>query len=329
MKFIDGWITFWPRLGFRHWPLLLALACHVLAQAEAHAQESQNLNIPLPTMGGQQLWTDHRWAAGWRMQRNAWTDHWRVLDNSDVRRAWGSREACLAKLNEHQAQADTPPAEAVVILLHGLMRTNDSMQPLAKAFQKSGRWQPICVSYASTRDTIEHHAWALRELVDNLPGKPRVAFVGHSLGNIVVRRALGLWQEDDLQGVLPRIERVVMLGPPNQGSALARQLSGLGVFEVITGASGQELGRVWEDLQSKLATPTCPFCIVAGELSENAWLKNPLLEGKGDFVVTVEETKLEGAAKTIVLPVLHSYLMSDQRAIQATLEFVEQPAEGR
>ncbi len=127
-----------------------------------------------------------------------------------------------------------------------------------QSFQKSGRWQPICVSYASTRDTIEHHAWALRELVDNLPGKPRVAFVGHSLGNIVVRRALGLWQEDDLQGVLPRIERVVMLGPPNQGSALARQLSGLGVFEVITGASGQELGRVWKISNRNWQRPPAP-----------------------------------------------------------------------
>lgn len=312
MKSFDRWL--------RLWPLLFILAGDVVAQA----QESQNLNIPLPTMGGQQLWTDHRWAAGWRVQHNVWTDHWRVLDDSDVRRAWGSRQACLAKLGEHQAQSQSPPAEAVVILLHGLMRTNDSMQPLAKAFQTDGNWQPISISYASTRDTIEHHAWALRELVDNLPGKPRIAFVGHSLGNIVVRRALGLWNEEDHQGVLPRVDRVVMLGPPNQGSSLARQLAGLGLFEAITGASGQELGRVWDDLQSKLATPKCPFCIVAGELPENVWLKNPLLDGKGDFVVTVEETKLEGASKTIVLPVLHSYLMSDPRAIQATLEFVEQ-----
>ncbi len=296
-----------------------------IGQAALHAQSSDNLNIPMPTLGGQQLWTDHRWVAGWRLQQNAWTEHWRVLDNSDVRRAWGSRDVCLAKLQQRQAQtAALSAADSVVILLHGLMRTNDSMRDLAEAFQATGRWQPIALSYASTQDSIDHHALALRELVDNLPGKPRIAFVGHSLGNIVVRRALGLWKADDAQQVLPRIERVVMLGPPNQGSALARHLSGLGLFEVLTGTSGQELGRVWDELQTKLETPACPFCIVAGELPENGLLKNPLLEGKGDFIVTVEETKLDGAAKTVVLPVLHSYLMTDPRAIQATLEFVDQ-----
>ena len=209
-------------------------------------------------MGGQQLWTDHRWAADWRVQHNAWTDHWRVLDNSNVRRAWGSREACLAKLNQHQSQTNSPPAAAVVILLHGLMRSSDSMQPVARAFQEAGHWQPLSYSYASTQDSIEHHAQALREYVDNLPGQPRLAFVGHSLGNIVVRRAIGLWQAEDAQKVLPRLQRMVMLGPPNQGSALAKQLAGLGLFEVITGAAGQELGHVWDELQTKLATPPLP-----------------------------------------------------------------------
>ncbi len=247
-----------------------------------------------------------------------------MLDDSNVRRAWGSRDACLAKLNEHQAESDTPPATSVVVLLHGLMRSSDSMQPLARALAETGQWQPLSYSYASTQDSIDHHAIALREYVDNLPGQPRLAFVGHSLGNIVLRRAIGSWQQADPQKVLSRMECVVMLGPPNQGSALAKQLSGLSLFEVITGASGKELGRAWDDLQSKLATPSCPFCIVAGELPESPVLKNPLLPGKGDFIVRVEETQLAGASKTVVLPVLHAYLMSDQRAIAATLDFISQ-----
>lgn len=301
----------------------LVMGLFIAGSCQLAAQESENLNIPMPTMGGQQLWTDHRWAAGWRVQHNAWTDHWRVLDNSDIRRSWGSREVCLNKLKEHQQRSLAPPAESVVVLLHGLMRSSDSMQTLSRAFQQAGQIQPIAFSYASSQDSIEHHAWALREMVDNLPGKPRVSFVGHSLGNIVVRRALGLWKEDDAFGVLPRIDRMVMLGPPNQGSSLARQLAGLGLFEILTGSSGQELGKAWDDLQAKLATPSFPFCIIAGELPDNSILKNPWLEGKGDFIVTVEETKLDGAAKSIVLPVMHSTLMTDKQAVQATLEFID------
>ncbi len=286
---------------------------------------AQNINIPLPTSGGQQLWTDHRWAAGWRMQQHAWTKHWRVLDSSNVRRAWGSREACLAKLAEHAAESQQPPPKSVVILLHGLTRTSDSMQPIARAFQTQGTWHTISFSYASTQDSIDHHASALRELVDNLPGQPRIAFVCHSMGNIVVRRALSLWREQDEQQVQQRLHRMVMLGPPNQGSSLAKQLSGLGLFETIIGAPGQELGRAWDEFQVKLATPPFPFCIVAGELPPNPLWNNPLLEGESDYIVTVEETRLDGAAQTITLPVLHTYLMSDPRVIEATLRFIDQP----
>ncbi len=305
------------------WRCLWALLWLAAMDWPVRAQESTNLNIPLPTMGGQQLWTDHRWSHGWRVQHNAWTDHWRVLDNSDVRRAWGSRQACIEKLEEHAAKAQGTPAKNVVVLLHGLMRSRDSMQTMAKAFEQTGHWQAITFGYASTQDSIEHHAEALREFVDNLPGKPRVAFVGHSLGNIVLRRTIALWNNQDPAQVLGRMHRVVMLGPPNQGSSLARQLSGLGVFETITGTSGQELGVVWQELQSKLATPACPFCIVAGELPDSPILKNPLLEGKGDLIVSVEETRLPGAAQTVIVPVVHSTLMTDPDVIRASMEFID------
>lgn len=282
------------------------------------------INWPMPTLGGKQFWTDHRWVAGWRLQHNALTNHWRVVDASNVRRAWGSREACLEKIDEHQARqsADATPA-AVVVLLHGLMRSTGSMDPLAKAFSQRGDFQPISFAYASTQASIDDHAAALREWVEHLPGRPEMSFVGHSLGNIVLRRTIALWQrEGDPEQVLPRMHRVVMLGPPNQGSSIARQLARLGLFEKITGTSGKELGVVWSDFQSSLASPACPFYIVAGDLSESS-LKNPLIVGQNDFVVTVDETKLDGAAEHIVVPVLHSFLMSDSRVIESTLKFIE------
>ncbi len=207
-----------------------------------HAQDESYLNVPMPTLGGQQFWTDYRYADGWRLQRNWLTDHWRVVDDSNVRRAWGSREACLAKFSEYQQQRRSSEPARVVVLLHGLMRSSDSMQPLARAVQDQG-WQPVVFGYASTQASIDEHAAAFRQVVDNLPGKPRLAIVGHSLGNIVARRAIKLWQDEgDPQSILKRLDHVVMLGPPNQGSSLARHLSGLGLFEKLTGTSGQNWG---------------------------------------------------------------------------------------
>ncbi len=54
--------------------------------------------------------------------------------------------------------------------------------------------------------------------------------------------------------------------------------------------------------------------IIAGDVSATS-LKNPLLGGQNDFIVTLDETRLDGASQTLVVPVLHAYLMSDRDVI--------------
>lgn len=313
------------------------------------------LNIELPTLGGKQFWTDHRWWNGWRIQYNHTLDHWRLIDDRSIRRAWGSKEAMLEALEEarqkkseqinpEQEKLDdaarktnatqnhpSPPPEEVVILLHGLMRTSSSMRPietkLSEKYAATAKRPPqvIRFSYASTRAPITSHAEALRELVENLPGKPRIKIAGHSLGNIVTRLAIAQWStKGDPQGVLSRIERVVMLGPPNQGSSFAKRLSQLGLFETITGKSGMQLGPQWDGFQENLGIPPCPFAILAGDLSGSS-IQNPLLDGPNDAVVTLDEAKLEGMSEFKTYPVLHSFLMQDPRCVEDAVDFLMQP----
>lgn len=52
-------------------------------------------NINFPTMGGEVFWNDLAEANGWRVQKNNITGHCRMLDNEDVRRAWGGEEAIM------------------------------------------------------------------------------------------------------------------------------------------------------------------------------------------------------------------------------------------
>ena len=47
----------------------------------------------MPTMGGVIFWDDIQECNGWRLQRNTFTGHYRILDPNDVRRAWGKGEA--------------------------------------------------------------------------------------------------------------------------------------------------------------------------------------------------------------------------------------------
>ena len=295
-------------------------------------------NLPLPTLGGKQFWTDHRWWYGWRVQYNKMADSWRLLDPSSVRRAWGTKEAMLAELAKIQAdneKSHTEPSD-VVVLLHGLMRSASSMKPIQTAIDEryasrdSDRKEPrsnkvpavVLFTYSSTRESITSHAEALREVVEHLPGRPRLRFVGHSLGNIVLRTAISQWRsQGDPTFALDRMERVVMLGPPNQGSSFAKTLGQLGLFETITGHSGMQLGPSWNEFAESLDRPPCPFAVIAGDLSPLR-IRNPFLKGPSDGVVTIEEAKLEGMDEFITVPVLHSFLMRDSTCVQTTVDYL-------
>ncbi len=282
-----------------------------------------NFNLPMKTGGGAQVWTDHAWRDGFRIQQNALTSHWRLLDKSDIRRAWGSREQVDAALELAKPKAQcTAGDKPTIVLMHGLMRTHHSFKKLGDQLEANGHENVIRFSYASTRTKISDHAAALREVLEDQPADTEFCFVGHSLGNIVTRHLIGDLQRDgDPTGILPRCRAMVMLGPPNQGAAIARRLAPTGLFGVVTGNAGIELGPRWDQLKARLAIPPFPFAIVAGDVSENV-IQNPLVDGGSDFVVSLEEAKLDGAEKIVSLPVLHSFLMSDDDACRFTTEFL-------
>jgi hypothetical protein len=292
-----------------------------------------NFNIPLPTLGGKQFWTDQRWHQGFRLQYNNTLKHYRILDPKDIRLAWGPKEAMVAQFDAIVTNKPYPPTpQHFVLLVHGLGRTADSMDPLADYLQEQATaaatsapapvLTPFTVSYASTRDSIQHHSQALCDLIEHLPPNAKISFVAHSLGNIVIRHAIGRWQRNgDPQKVLPRLQRFVMLGPPNQGSKLAERLSRLKLFEVVTGAAGQQLGKAWDDLQSELATPPLPFLIVVGTREDKA-IQHPLLNEANDGIVTKSEALLAGATSVEEYPQLHTYLMNDPAIMKSTWNFL-------
>ncbi|MFG0262253.1 MAG: esterase/lipase family protein, partial [Novipirellula sp. JB048] len=291
--------------------------------ADAKPRSPNPLVLLNKTAGGTQCWTDHRWVDGYRIQQNALTGHWRLLCKDNWRIAWGTRQHCEACLDGRLAE--TPPGptpERVVVLLHGLMRSHRSMALLEKDLKQRDDAAIIRFSYASTRCSIGDHAAALRELLERLPPQTKISFVGHSMGNIVTRHLIGdLQREGDPHQVLPRCEAMVMLGPPNHGAAIARRLNSAGVFDVVTGKSCRELGADWRDLEDRLATPPFPFAIVAGDLSSKA-LQNPLVEGASDYIVSLEEAQLDGAAAFHTVPTLHSFLMMDPQARDFTIDFL-------
>ncbi|MBN2217640.1 MAG: hypothetical protein JW719_09730, partial [Pirellulales bacterium] len=280
--------------------------------------------IAMPTGGGNQFWADELFFRGWRIQCNVLTDHYRLLDPDNRRHTWGTFDECRAKLDEIRRRDNLPPMKGrAVVVLHGLMRSRRSMAGLCKYLEEKGGFTAVNVSYPSTRRPIGEHARSLARVVENLEGIDEIYFVGHSMGNIVIRHYLGD-QIDPATG-RPRdrrFKRMVMLAPPNQGSELAEALGDNGLFTMIDGKPGQELGIDWAAIKDRLATPPFAFGVIAGGRGDGQGY-NPVLPGDDDGVVSVATTRLDGQADFLLLPVLHSFIMKDARAREATLRFLQ------
>ena len=275
-----------------------------------------NFNLRSKTNGGKQFWTDLRIQDGWRIQQNVLTDHYRLLDSKDIRHEWGTLTKCEATFQRFIGAGHIDPyKKRVIILLHGLVRTRGSMDSMDEYLRGRVAADVLNMTYASTRDTLEHHAEALHRILENIPEECDISFVCHSMGNLVIRRFFHRWQDT-------RISRVVMLAPPNQGSALGTMFHDYQLFATVWGTAGQEITVGFEALQTKLAVPPCEFGIIAGVYSSKI-LPNHLLEGANDLVVTVEETKLAGATDFRAVSSIHTRIMANTEVQRLTYLFLQ------
>lgn len=61
-------------------------------------------NIPMPTMGGEIWWRTIAEYKGWKIQQNYITHHARILDDKNVRIAWGTLNGMLAALKKIETE---------------------------------------------------------------------------------------------------------------------------------------------------------------------------------------------------------------------------------
>jgi len=212
--------------------------------------------------------------------------------------------------NDHIKQA---AEKEVVVLIHGLGRSNIAMWRLAAYLENDG-YDVHRVGYRSFNTTTEEViANVSKQINDCCADEARpVHFVGHSLGGLLIRAYL---QENKLQS----LGRVVMIGTPNNGTGVADYFKDHCLINLIPIAAA--LGTDETSLPNRLALPYYPVGIIAGLYDSE--LNEKVLPGEDDGMVPVESTKLEGMTDFMVVESGHSMLRYNSEAAFQTSYFLK------
>lgn len=211
----------------------------------------------------------------------------------------------------------TAVADECVILLHGMVRSSSSMEAMAEAVEEAG-YTAVNIDYPSRDHPIEVLAPMAvglgLERCAAAGALERTHFVAHSLGGILVRKYLS-------ENEISNLGRVVMLGPPNQGSQAVDALAELPGFDWLNGPAGGQLGKGPESVPLQLGAADFELGIIAGNRTIDP-ITSAVLDDPDDGKVSVADTKLEGMDDFIVVEHSHAFMMRLQGPIELTINFL-------
>ena len=196
------------------------------------------------------------------------------------------------------------------ILVHGLWTHGVVMWLMARRIARCG-YRTACWSYPSMRRSLTENAESLALHCTKL-AVPRVHFVGHSMGGLVMLRMLELQTEF-------AVGRVVLTGTPYGGSYAARRFARMPGGRALLGCCLPEwLGR-------DRPYPLHPFDIgvIAGRVGIGLGrIVAPDMTWPNDGVVAVAETEIAEARDHIVLDVNHTGMLFSRQVVQQACAFI-------
>jgi pimeloyl-ACP methyl ester carboxylesterase len=196
-----------------------------------------------------------------------------------------------------------------VVLLHGLGRSHWSMMPLETRLEDAG-FEVANLGYPSTElDPDGLVAYVESAIAACCSDAPRLHFVTHSLGGIVVRGYLAKQHPTNLG-------RVVMLAPPNRGSELVDELGDWPLFSWILGPTAVQLGTRIDSFPNRLPAVDFDLGVIAGTESLNP-IGSAILPAGNDGTVSIASTRVDGMRDFVAVPASHTFIMwSDDAADQ-------------
>lgn len=184
-----------------------------------------------------------------------------------------------------------------MVLIHGMGRTPLSMLRLRHRLRRAGH-RAILFGYSPTFETLEGATERLARTIERrVTGD--YALVGHSLGSVIIRNALGRLQTRPPAACC-------FLAPPMVACKAARFFSRFWLYRVVMGEMGQLLAD--EGFMARLPLPAVPVRVYAGTGGPRAsWL--PFGTAPNDVILSVAEATGRFDGTIVEVPAIHTFIM--------------------
>lgn len=216
-----------------------------------------------------------------------------------------------------QSLIEYQPNDELVVLAHGLGRSDLAMWRFAEEL-KNANYKVCRLDYATIGQSVDS---VLAETTEQIGaciiGAPKVHFVGHSLGGLVIRAYL---QDNKHKLATLNLGEVVLIGTPNKGSELADHLNNSWLMEIGGGIS-QSLVTGSDSLGNTIKELEVNIGVIAG--TKSSGLTREKFKGPNDGLVSVESAKLDSMSDFIALEVGHSQMRYDSEVINQTIHFLQ------
>jgi pimeloyl-ACP methyl ester carboxylesterase len=196
-----------------------------------------------------------------------------------------------------------------VLFLHGLWMNGLETWWLRHRIAAHG-FDTHSVSYPTMHST---GAEVARRLADEIAAlEPPVHLVGHSLGGLMLLKLFELLPEQPPG-------RVVLLGSPVSGSHAARSVARWAIGPSLLGRIALE--EIVERGPRQWTLPR-ELGVIAGSTSAGLGRLVSDLPEPNDGTVAVEETRIEGMADHLVLPVTHTGMVASASVADHVVRFL-------
>ncbi|USD67591.1 alpha/beta hydrolase [Vibrio sp. SCSIO 43136] len=208
-------------------------------------------------------------------------------------------------------------SDAMVVVIHGLSRSANSMSELTSGLQKAG-YQTCVMDYASVRVSMDSLINETRRQLDSCTQDAnKVHLVGHSLGGLLIRYHLEADNQLQAQG---KLGHVIMIGTPNQGSEVADHYAQKFWADWL-GEVPKSLITYEDGFPQSLEQPNYDVGVIAGTKPYRITQKR--FSTPNDGLVSVESTKLDQMKDYWEIELPHHELRSDPRVVTQVINYLQ------